>query len=338
MDSNKLKEVLLALVPALSLGRDGFLVFKPKMVVYSSEEVLASVPFATGLNCTVDAKAIIELVRRLPRGEVELIDKGGSLVLKGERFKAEFRKLDANQDVILDEVLEEISTGGTEDVEGLKDALALCASLASSVTNSSILQCVHFNGTIVEASNNYEVLLYQLSKSMPDFCILGRHAQVIAKLNPVKYKLSDAWFHVMDEKGVVYSARVIKGGYPDTTPIQELPNPKRIYLENPVEILQVFDRAKIFIDNELDHPYVELVLRKSSVEVLCKSMKGSYQEVVDGGCPDIEGNEGWKIALVPNLAKHLLSSSTKFYVSENRDKLKVCTDSLQYIMSLVEVD
>lgn len=337
MDSKTFKSILSGFAPVLSLGKGGQLVFTPERIVYSSEEVIASAELSTGLSCTVDARAVVELAKKLPSGDIEVTDAVRSLQLKGKRFKAEFQKMQTNQDV-LEDVVAEITGDEWHSIDGLGEALALCGALAAPVLANPILQCVHFKGTVVEASNNYEVLLYLLNTSVPEFCILGRHAQVLAKLNPVKYKLTEAWFHVMDEKGIVYSARVIKGDYPDTTPIQELPNPKQIHLENPVEILQVFDRAKIFVDNELAHPYVELTLRESSVEVFCKSDKGSYQEVVDGGCPDIAGDEGWKIAMVPNLARHFLSASTRLYVSEGRDKLKVCTDSLQYIMSLVEVD
>lgn len=186
--------------------------FHQNSVITYNDEVSVRCAIDLALEGVVDAKKLYAFVSKSNADVISFDLKKGELIVSAKRAKI---GLPFTSDILLpyDEI------GDVGQFIDLPDAfltgLSMCKDVISK-NSTSHLSSVHIKGDLMESSDNYRVLQYNIGTGMDsfDFQIPGYNCNAILQFNPDKIAVKESWCHFNRGDGVILSVRLYGGTYP----------------------------------------------------------------------------------------------------------------------------
>lgn len=213
----------------------------------------------------------------------------------------------------------------------LKHALHFVAHTCSKDMTDPKLTCVHINKQgFVEGTDNFRIAHFKLGKKLPIGTLLipATSAVEAGKLDPIEVCQGDGWVHYRNEDKTIFSTRVLKENFVDTSNI--LSKQKGgIKLNFPKELLEVLEKAQIFANrkNVIDES-VDVILKKNSITISSKSDNAWFKEKLD---IKYKGKD-FEFRITPYLLQDILKETLECTLYN--DRLRFNSEHWTYVTAL----
>ncbi len=224
--------------------------FKNWKVISFNDEISVSAPFPVGFEGAVSAKKLYQVLKRAPTPTVDITADDKRVYVRSGEMLAEIEKAESIlplEDVPLPDPGEWV--GLTPD---FKEKLKLATGVASKNLAKPTLCCIHMQGNVIEATDNYRIVRCRIDASLPeglDLLIPKNSVSSLLKFNPTALAYANGWASFKAEEGVVFSCRVLNAAFPNTEPALTRAFESPIYFP-PGYLTDILDRAIQFADND----------------------------------------------------------------------------------------
>jgi DNA polymerase III sliding clamp (beta) subunit (PCNA family) len=332
------KKILEVVKPGLAskeiIDQTTSFVFTGGMAVTYNDEICIFCPMPEEIDVegAIKAEEMYKFLGKVKSKEIEIETVGDEVVMKAGRAKVGFA-LSSKISLPLNEEISHIGEW-QELPEDFNKATKFAAPCASNDMTNPKLTCVHFNKKgVVEASDNYRVLRWELSEKLPfeTTLIPATSIKEVLKLEPSYVSQGNGWLHFKNDDEVWISCRTFSEKFVDIDAI--IKNKKEgisfVFPDNTKEILnraEVFARAQ---DKSELKQSIEVVLKKDTLHVNCESETAWFKETVS-----TEGYKGkdFSFLITPYLLNDILKETKTCVILDNL--LRFECDNWVYISAL----
>jgi len=301
-------------------------VFKDGKVMTFNDEVATSSESCLDIEGAVQAEPLLALLAKLSEEEIDVEVVEGGLQIKGRNKKSIIR--------MESEVLLPIE--GIEDPGKWKklptnflDALDTAVSCCSKSESHFILTCVCIADGYVAASDDYQILCYELDTGLKTTSLIRRESVLkILPLEPVKWSVTNDWVHFCTKDELVISCRRYVEEYPDVMPHLDVDG---VEAKMPKGMEDALDKAKIFTSED-PVGYVSVMLMKDKLRLEGRGPAGWYKEQKK---VDYDG-ESTSFKIDPKLLLEIARRSDVCTIGEG--KIRVDAGKFVYISCTADVD
>lgn len=307
---------------------DCFIFDSGKVVTFNAEVACRSPSgMLDTIKGAVKASPLLNFLRQNKEEKMDVEVKDNCLWLKEAKGsgKAYFRM---ENEILLSLDKVEDAKDWTAVPSGLTEAIGMVEPAAG--TNEKIFAsvCVHLHPKWVEASDTIQIARYKMKTGLPTSVVVRRDAvKHVVKIPMTRMSVTDAWFHMKDKTGFVFSCRryTDENGYPDLTPHLAKDGDK---LTLPKQLTDTLTIAETFSKENSDDNLVRVELKQGRLWVSADGVSGGYSKPkkVDYTGKDIE------FVVNPNLMKTVMEHSRECFV--NQDILKVDGGRFVFVVSL----
>jgi hypothetical protein len=269
-----------------------------------------------GLNGAIRAEKLYKLLTKIKRDEIEIqIDEKELTIMTGKAVAKLAIEAEITMPILdMKKIMKKFQDLPDNFSRNLRFAMQSC----SRDMSKPVLTAVHIreNGAF-EGSDGFRLSRIRGDgMPCPDFLLPADTAAQVAKLNPIRIHLQEAWVHFQNEEGSIISSRILEDDvYPLVDHIFDFKGEK---LQLPKAIADILDRATIF-SSDSDHfldQKVDVQIEDNSVVVSGECSTGSYAETAK---MRYEGNP-IKFAMTPHLFKDIMTETHECIVGEGRIK------------------
>ena len=300
-------------------------VFEKGFVKTFNDEIACTLACDIGIEGAVQAKPLLELLKKLPEETVEVQLGDKQLLIQGEHRKAGIRM---ESEVFLD--TEQIETPKEDAWIPLPpdfcEAVEVVRQTASQNDSEFVLTCVHIHPEYVEACNNYQATRFPLKMKVSS-SILVRHTSMlhVGSLGIMDFAEDSSWLHFRNPMGLVISCRKYEDEFPD---MGEILNVSGDPITLPSDIEGAASTAQIF---SMDNPYddqIQITISRNKLRLKGTGENGWYSETkkleYDG--PKIQ------FRIAPKLLKEITKRQHDCEIT--RDRLKIDGGTFIYVTAL----
>ena len=249
-----------------------------RVVTYNDEISISHPVKGLGdMKGAIKAQALYEFLNKVKKDEIELEQEENQVIIKAGRSKA---GLIFESEVKLP--VEEIGEIGKwrKLPEGVVDALKLCYPCCTRDMSRPVLTCVHVKPDIVEATDSYQIIRYNLKGKIPrdGFLIPATSVKELVKYDIKEIALGESWVHFRTEDETVFSARVVGGDFPDISKHLKLEGAEFSF---PDAMKEALDRAIIFAKKSTstgDIPTVTIDVKDGQMKLFATNEYGWFEE------------------------------------------------------------
>ena len=253
--------------------------FMGNRVVTYNDEISISHP-VKGLDVTgaVKAQALYEFLNKIKKDEIEIEWEENQVLIKSGRSKAGLI-LEQEIKIPIDEEIGEIGKW-KKLPENFVDALKFCYPCCSTDMSRPVLTCVNVAKDKIEASDSYQIVVYELSGKMPIKTCLIPAASIrdLVRYDIKEVAEGESWIHFRTEDGTIFSSRVIDNEFPDTSQHLEVDGSEFTFPKN---VDQILSRANVFSKKEAcsgDLPTVTVEIKDQRIKILAENEYGWFEE------------------------------------------------------------
>lgn len=196
------------------------------------------------------------------------------------------------------------------------ESLKFTIPCASTDMSHPRLTCIHLNGTIVEASDNFRVLRWVLAAELPfeTTLIPATSMKEVLKLKPNKVSQGDGWLHFKNENETVISCRVYDDKYADTDGLMNATY-KGITFEFPEEAIEMLERAEVFTKSKItNEEAVDVIYKNGSIQFESANETAWFKERIKvPNAPETE----FSFSITPYLLKDILKNNNVCTITQN---------------------
>lgn len=298
-----------------------------RIVTYNDDISISHPIQGLELQGAIKAEKLYQILGKLKQEEISLEISTGEIVLKSGRAKAGLAiqaeiKLPLEEEVAYKEKWKTLPKKFVEAVS------MTMGSAAKSMTRP-ILTCVNIRKDgVVESSDNYRVMQYNMKEEMPIETILlpVSAAVVMVKLLPNKIAKGKGWIHFKNEEGTILSCRVFSDKFPDTTLVMEGKGTKFVF---PEAVKDLIERVSVFAkrDHMLDE-VIHISMYDGKLKMRGESDTEWFEETIK---MDFKGDET-SFYITPYLLKSIVSQTNSGILAKG--KLKFKGDNWTYVAFL----
>lgn len=299
-----------------------------KVVSYNDEICISTQLPDVSIEGVVKAEELFKFIGKVKTAEFEMLTEENEIVLKSGHARVGFA---LNKEILLP-LDEEVSKVGKwkKLPENFLEACKLAASSASTDMTDPKLTCVHIrNEGIVEASNNYRLVQYDLKITLPipTTLIPATSIREVCKVKPTHVAEGEGWVHFKDGNGTVISCRTFEEEYVNTDNIiKNIGQTKKI--EFPDGLLPIIEKAEIFAKEQQSDGAVTLEFASGKILVKSESLTAWFKESLA-----YSGDDQFSFSITPYLLKDILKQTNKCRI--NKSILKFVGTSWVYITTLL---
>lgn len=252
-----------------------------RLVSYN-DEIAVSHPYPIGFKGGVYANELHKLIQKLPTDKIEIgeaeEDGQNQLVIRCENTEAGFFIM---KDVSIPELgIDDIGDAWIELPSDFCNGINLCLSSAATDVTKGILTCLHIEGQIILACDNYRATRYELKDAFPDsisFDVPRQAAKDLSVYSPkeVAWNKESNWIHFRNDAGTIFSARTTAGDYPNVSGLFSDIEGEKIPL--PKDLKGSLGRAEILADEDQKTQAKVVHIEVSKGQIICSG----------------EGQNGW---------------------------------------------
>jgi len=250
-------------------------VFTGGEVLTFNDEVAVRTPSKLDIEGAVEAKPLLELLKKLNEDAI-LIDKTEEgLMIKGKNRRSVVRM--ENEVLIPVENIE--NPGNWSKIpENLLKAMKMASSCCSSDESSAVLACVHIAGDFVEATDDVQIIRYKIETGIDDAQTLVRFEAVnkIVSMEPHEWSHTKDWIHFRDASGLTISSRRYIESYPNVDNV--LGDSDGLVTKFPKHLEKVLDKAVIFSSENPVDDKVLVAMNNGLLKIKGYGPSGWYEE------------------------------------------------------------
>lgn len=285
-----------------------------KIGVWSaSQSVVAYFPFKGERECSLDLKTTKNALSVL--NDVQYEWKDSELLLKSGRVKVKLPYVPNDKGNL--GLFKKLSTFRKKDKwlqipEQFNDAIALCSRSISDDAMLGTLTCFNIDGSTIITSNNVTVTRFDLGTDFAN-SMVNKPALIAAlAINPDEYLAMDGSLVFRNSDGVMIRIPVVKGSYPDFSPILQATPNHTIEVDNE-QLAHIADLTEKLFDggNIMDNSIV-VEGRDRKLIVSNKSQQGAVRAVMN---MNFDGT--FKFTIDSNTLRLLVNTSASIGINDN---------------------
>lgn len=331
MNRNKLIDNLRMLLPGIdssgsTVAQSDCIVFRDNIAYTFNDLVAVQSKMEFPYNGAVDANKLIQALSAMDGDDVSVSEDSGTLVIYSGKRKCRIKTPDSVElpidSLYLPDTFNEVGAKFTE-------ALATAATVTSKDANKYTMWCIHIHPDFVEASDNVQLLKWEVTTGVETPVLVPGHAASrLAKYAITEVGITDRWMHFRDISGLVYSVRTHDDKYMDMSGFYDVDGSEVVF---PADMAEVASRASGFLDNAREDG-VKVHLTNGTIRVEGHGNIAQYQEkaFVDYDGPAIS------FYVNPIVCKNLAKNVSTTVVS--KDSIKVVTEDYTYVAVLMEAE
>jgi len=301
-------------------------VFTKNSITTFNDEISVFKPFKSGIEGAVRANELYSLLGKIKDEDIETEVTAGELIIRGKKSEAGI-KLEA--DILLP--LDEVDIEHTDLIplpENFIHAITIASNCAAKDLSKPHLTCLHIDGPCVVASDDFRIIRVDFTDEVDSDPIL-LPASVVKFLGKYKVKSlshSSGWAHFHTEDGLIFSARVLAGNFPEVDQFLKVEGKE---LQFPVEVLGMLDRAGIFTADSTNGDFVTITVENRQMMIRGEGDYGWLKETAN--CK--YKGEKFEFCVDPSFIKEILKDLRKCIVGENA--LLFEGDNFVHVVALV---
>lgn len=293
-------------------------VFNGDSITTFNDEISVYKPFKSGFEGAVRANELYSLLSKIKDEEIDVEVEGTELIIKGKKTKAGIR-LEA--DIQLP--LEEISIDHTEFValpENFLKAVSIASYCAAKDLSKPHLTCVCIDQKGVIASDNFRIIMVDFASEFDSDQILlpASVVKFLVKYEVKKLSLSPGWVHFHAEDGLIFSARILAGNFPEVEQYFEI---KGHELQFPGGILEMLDRAGVFTSGSTNGDFVSIAVEERTMTIKGEGDYGWLKETANcrykGDKVEFQVDPSFLRDILKDLRKCIVGEGTLLFEGEN---------------------
>ena len=245
-----LNTVKLGISPAENIDQSNHFIFQDGKVYAFNNEIIVIKEQPMDIEGAVIAFEFLESLNKFKTDKISVKQKDNMFVMHSSKKD---RKTTTGVSFTPDITLPLEEVGDIDSLEWKKiskdfsEALQLVSPNVSRDGSTGILQCIHVKKGIMEATDNYNIVRFNLDKKMKEFCIYGPNAYKISRFSFVSYCVQENWvFFKTKDETIVGTRNFSDTEFPDTIHFFKNFTGKKVSL--PAELKNSLSKAQIFID------------------------------------------------------------------------------------------
>ena len=341
---NAIKSVMMGIDKSSAIGSD-FILFDENWVRSYKEDISCSFPLETGIRTAVRAEELYKVLSKMEAEEIDIkMNDDGKFQVKGGKTTLKMNPLQKEQITSSLERAWAVQTDGLEWFYLPKDfqvGMELCSFSAGTGPALGPLAGVHFFENKAVSTDNYRVSIYTMLEAVTSaFTLPTKTVEGLMKLeeNFEIIALSKAWAHFSNERGAIYSSRVLAGDYPSKKIVGLFEVMKFDMTADPLEFPKgleaPLERAKILAGASGDGwdalSKVSLSYSKGVLEIRAGKEAGEIVDGVDWKKGHFE--EGIELKVQPDFFKKILGITRQFRMSGVKKSLLFSSEKFSHIM------
>ena len=229
-------------------------IFQDNKVITFNDEIHCSANIKeTSINGAVQAKPLLELLRKMTEEliEIDFTDSEVRITGQGGNRKAGIR---LEKEVSLQLEGMETPDKWKDLPENFNEAISIVYQSAGRDSNKFQLTCVHIHPRWIEATDNFQVHRFKIKMGIDEPLLVSKDSiKHVSPLGVTKFGLTDAWIHFKAPSGLTISCRRYSEDYPDTTPFFDFSGDK---MSLPKGLKDAAEKAEIFSSENSDNNLV----------------------------------------------------------------------------------
>ncbi|HEC66121.1 MAG TPA: hypothetical protein ENI23_12580 [bacterium] len=323
----KLESVLPGLATKPIIEQSQCFVFTDEKLVTFNDEVACSIDSPLDIQGAIPAKALLQLLNKLPEEEIEVRVEENELLIRVGKKKTKLR-MEEEMTLPIEELEE--PTKWRKIPKGLVQAINISLSCAGKDESQFVLTCIHIHPEWVEACDNFQVIRYPLKTGLKKSVLIKRDSlKAIVGLDMTEWSQTDNWTHFRNPLGLTLSCRRYLEDFPDLTKVLAI---KGKPMELPKNIKDVVVRAEIFSSENTANDSVMVRMKSGKMEIKGEGPSGWYKEVksIEYDGPPLA------FAIAPKLLVEISSKSTSCQLGDTG--LRVDGDGFTYVTCIEKVE
>lgn len=280
INRNELLQALAKVRPGLSskgiIEQANHFIFTKESITTYNDFICINFPFKTDLQCSIKADEFYKLLQSM-QDEMVIIacDKDMKVKMNGKATRA---GLSAIKEGAITESIDQLGLASIKKwrvlPESFIEGVKLCMFSISKDVTSGALSCLCLNDDKMISSDNMRISQFIIDGFKGKVLIPLQAVVELAKYAVTKYFITDSWIHFKTDDDLIFSARLMKGDFPDVGALLDLKGSKITF---PKELKEALKLIKIVVEDAID-----IVDQKISISI------GADKIVCRG-----EGNIGW---------------------------------------------
>lgn len=280
INRNELLQALAKVKPGLSskgiIEQANHFIFTKEGIATYNDFICINFPFKTDLQCSIKADEFYKLLQSM-QDEMILIacDKDMKVKINGKATRA---GLSAIKEGTIAESIDQLNLVSIKTWKALPEnfieGVKLCMfSISKDVTSGALSSLCVNDGKIV-SSDNLRISQFDIDEFKGKALIPLQAVIELVKYEVKKYHIADSWIHFKTDDDLIFSARLMKGDFPD---VSELLNLKGNKIAFPKELKEALKLIKVVVEDSMDVVDQKISIAISKNKITCRG----------------EGNIGW---------------------------------------------
>jgi len=308
-----------------SLSQSDCIVFKNQVAYSFNDEVAVRADVPLAYEGAMDASKLLLVLQKLDEETITMDILESKVKFRGKRREG---TIAINPKIELPLSLIELPTRWRPTHPDLPEALAVISRASGRDENKYTLTCVHITPKHVEASDNIQIMRWDMETGIRKKTLIAGHiANMLSRYNIVESGLTKGWIHFKDDKGLIFSVRTHEDEYPDMTPFLDIEGEAVTF---PPDIGEASSRAASFLSSTAeDEILVSLHENKMVMESDSDMVQYKEDSRVDYSGPAIS------FYIHPQICGKLSKDAKDTII--NSDRIKVTSDNWEYVAVLQSV-
>ena len=322
-----LEEVKPGLASKDILAQSTSFVFTKEGITTFNDEISVYKPFKSGFEGAVRANELYSLLAKIKDDSIEVESTGAELIVKwGKKSKAGIRM---EAEIMLP--LEEVDIEHADFIklpDNFLKAISIASYCAAKDLSKPHLTCVCINEGNVVASDNFRIIMVDFNSKLDTDQILlpASVVKFLVKYDVKKLSHSPGWVHFHTEDGLVFSARVLAGDFPEVDQYFAI---KGHELQFPAGIIEILDKAGVFTGSSVNGDFISIAVED---RVMLIKGEGDYGWLEEPANCKYKG-EKIEFQVDPSFLKDILKDLRQCIVGEGT--LLFEGENFKHIVSLV---
>jgi DNA polymerase III sliding clamp (beta) subunit (PCNA family) len=302
-------------------------------IITFNDYISVQVPFKTDFSCAVIADEFFKVISKIKKETLDLSynKDTNEVVINAGKIKASLICSGAEVGKITESVKAPADAKFLSLPADFMDAIALTISAASTDMTKPILTCLSVDSEGIASSDNLRISKYVFkeAKMKKSFLLPASAAiELLSYKTMKKYFISESWVFFKDDAGIVFSAKILSGEYPDVSPFFDI---KGTAIDLPEKLIESIETASILADGDFTFDK-KIEISYKNKKVMCKGVTSDVGWV--SSTITCETKEELSFQINPFFFKEMLKHSMKAQVSDNG--LLFTSANFKHIVSLFD--
>jgi DNA polymerase III sliding clamp (beta) subunit (PCNA family) len=282
--ANYLKDIQPVLGSELYVGGLDSIFLNGETIHAYNDKYAMTAYFETGIEGTIRAKELYQLVNKLKQEEIEIEETESTIKIVSGNTNVELNRTESDVPMFISKL--ELPTEWQELPENFFDLASLCTISA----NISKLKGIVCKDSHMISTDTVRLNYGNLSDSMENFWIDDKVISDILKLSckPTQYSLEGDWLH-LKSSNFIFSSKIFNISlYPVdklTAIYEEFNTAKFEEYTLPKSITDVIDRAGIFSTEDDKLHFIDITLKENLIQFSAKSSTGTIKDSIEIDLP-----------------------------------------------------